>query len=85
MNRKPENLCRTAEDQIKISDFGVSYLITEQGTKKRSGLGTPAFTAPEALSTINGNSFSPQLLDIWALGITLVRSRISFLALTTFF
>jgi hypothetical protein len=67
---KPENLLISPEDQIKISDFGVSYLINDAISRKRAGMGTPLFTAPEVLSA-ERNKFKPQPLDVWALGVTL--------------
>jgi hypothetical protein len=68
--KKPENLLLTPDDQIKISDFGVSYLVTDAVSKKRAGMGTPLFMAPEVVSAENKH-FTPQPLDVWALGITL--------------
>ncbi len=67
---KPENLLITPDDQIKISDFGVSYMISDAISKKRAGMGTPLFTAPEVLLP-EKTKFLPQPLDVWALGITL--------------
>lgn len=77
---KPANLLLTANDVVKISDFGCSLLLntcTEEDLIKT--VGTPVFYAPEicisnAVSFYKTKSIRQVIsfsLDIWALGITL--------------
>jgi len=66
---KPANLLLDANNNVKISDLGVSvevedsYLISGQ-------VGTPAFMSPELLNPDSGK-LSGVYVDLWALGVTL--------------
>lgn len=61
---KPANLLLTTENNIKLSDFGLSSL--SNGGKAEMVSGTPAYLAPELL---NGQSSIQS--DMYALGVTL--------------
>lgn len=66
---KPENLLVTDDDQLKVTDFGLSRLY-EQGVKKQmftTICGTPHYLAPEVLS----GSYDGKKADVWACGIIL--------------
>ena len=67
---KPDNLLIDGEDNIKLSDFGVSQqLIDPDGNDQiKSNAGSAYFYSPEA--TI-GNMYKGRNNDIWACGITL--------------
>lgn len=66
---KPANLLLDGNNNVKISDLGVSvevedtYLISGQ-------VGTPAFMSPELLNPDSGK-LSGVYVDLWALGVTL--------------
>lgn len=69
---KPENLLLTAEDDLKISDFGLSS-ISIAGTESVSQLlhttcGTPNYVAPEVLAD---KGYDGQAADVWSLGVIL--------------
>jgi len=58
-----------ADDNIKLSDFGVSLLLPEDGNDKvKSNAGSALFYSPEACI---GTMYKGRLNDIWACGITL--------------
>ncbi|CBY09401.1 unnamed protein product [Oikopleura dioica] len=71
---KPANLLLDANNNVKISDLGVSvevedsYLISGQ-------VGTPAFMSPELLNPEKAETVAPSIVrvyvDLWALGVTL--------------
>jgi hypothetical protein len=67
---KPENVLVTAEDRVKVVDFGVAHLAQEGvATLTRAGawLGTPAYMAPEQM---DGGPVDARA-DIYAWGIVL--------------
>ncbi|ODV93713.1 hypothetical protein PACTADRAFT_45394, partial [Pachysolen tannophilus NRRL Y-2460] len=80
---KPANLLVSADDVVKISDFGVSFASSLDDNNFNNELelcktaGTPAFLAPELCQTENFTNFlenSKKIthkIDIWALGVTL--------------
>lgn len=47
---KPENLLISQEDNLKLADFGVSFLIENEGGNDQisNTVGTKAFLCPEA-------------------------------------
>ena len=65
---KPDNLLIDADDNVKLSDFGVSLLLTNGNDQVRSNAGSAYFYSPEACI---GNMYRGRLNDIWACGITL--------------
>ncbi|VVA16434.1 PREDICTED: CBL-interacting [Prunus dulcis] len=67
---KPENLLLDENDNLKISDFGLSALAE---SKRQDGLlhttcGTPAYVAPEV---INRRGYDGVKADIWSCGVVL--------------
>ncbi|KAK2361310.1 CBL-interacting protein kinase [Trifolium repens] len=67
---KPENLLLDENDNLKVSDFGLSTL---SESKCRDGLlhttcGTPAYVAPEV---INRKGYEGCKADIWSCGVIL--------------
>lgn len=72
---KPANLLLSGDNQVKISDFGVSYAYTSQDgdeLEMAKTVGSPAFFAPEMC--IFEDRKRPRIsskIDIWAYGVTL--------------
>jgi 5'-AMP-activated protein kinase catalytic alpha subunit len=67
---KPENLLLDDNDNLKVSDFGLSALAE---SKRQDGLlhttcGTPAYVAPEVLSR---RGYDGSKADIWSCGVIL--------------
>lgn len=67
---KPENLLLDENDNLKVSDFGLSALAE---CKRQDGLlhttcGTPAYVAPEV---INRKGYDGAKADIWSCGVVL--------------
>ncbi|KAI6186775.1 Non-specific serine/threonine protein kinase [Aphelenchoides besseyi] len=65
---KSDSVLLTADRVVKLSDLGFVAILTEQWPKRRSLLGTPYWTSPEALN----HEFYGVETDIWSLGITVV-------------
>mmetsp|Transcript_148977 Transcript_148977/g.260342 ORF Transcript_148977/g.260342 Transcript_148977/m.260342 type:complete len:448 (-) Transcript_148977:1922-3265(-) len=73
---KPENLLLDAHDNLKISDFGLSAIITKGKNGNDSLLnttcGTPSYVAPEVLkSNAHGHGYDGMPVDLWSSGIIL--------------
>ncbi|XP_063598075.1 calcium/calmodulin-dependent protein kinase kinase 1-like isoform X1 [Penaeus indicus] len=67
---KPSNLLLGDNGHIQIADFGVCNEFDGQDAFLTNTAGTPAFMAPEALST-SRHKYSGKAADIWAMGVTL--------------
>jgi len=68
---KAGNILLSAEGVAKLSDFGVSGALIENGYKKvgrKTFTGTPCWMAPEVMESKGHNHKA----DIWSLGITLL-------------
>ncbi|KAL0251353.1 hypothetical protein GEMRC1_000566 [Eukaryota sp. GEM-RC1] len=66
---KPSNLLLTADDHIKLSDFGVSIDKTSNNQSAAALTGSSAFLAPEIVSGYVARASTSS--DIWAAGVTL--------------
>jgi calcium/calmodulin-dependent protein kinase kinase 2 len=66
---KPENILIDENDDIKLADFGVGFMMPTDGTElTSSNAGSAMFFSPEACQ---GSSYNGCLNDYWACGITL--------------
>ncbi|XP_028284870.1 protein kinase D4 isoform X1 [Parambassis ranga] len=66
---KPENVLLASSDplpQVKLCDFGFARIIGEKSFR-RSVVGTPAYLAPEVISTSGYN----RSLDMWSVGVVM--------------
>ena len=69
---KPENLLVARNGTVKITDFGVSAVQSQDGTSHLSGHGTPAFNPPESNWAKSERASVPvSSVDVWGMGITL--------------
>ncbi|KAL0251864.1 hypothetical protein GEMRC1_001076 [Eukaryota sp. GEM-RC1] len=66
---KPSNLLLTADDHIKLSDFGVSIDMASNNQSAAALTGSSAFLAPELVSGYVARASKSS--DIWAAGVTL--------------
>lgn len=68
---KPDNLLLTADDVLKISDFGVSEMFAKpEEMRTAKSAGSPAFLPPELCMARHGD-ISGTAADIWAMGVSL--------------
>lgn len=65
---KPENILITAEDQIKIADFGMAALHQTNDHQLVTACGSPHYAAPELLEN---KRYRGDRADIWSLGVIL--------------
>lgn len=63
---KPDNMLITRENILKLSDFGVAYIMEQDEIR---GNGSPAFQPPEVALGLD-EPIGPKM-DIWAAGLTL--------------
>lgn len=65
----PSEAAGTKELRVKIADFGISKRAgpSYQGTRQKSQLGTPGYTAPE-IALGDGMATYSNACDIWSLG-----------------
>ncbi|KAJ3225195.1 Calcium/calmodulin-dependent protein kinase kinase 1 [Clydaea vesicula] len=68
---KPENLLLNAQGVVQIADFGISFMVEEEGdTILDDKNASPLFCPPEACQTDTKN-YKGEAFDIWSLGVTL--------------
>ncbi|KNE65869.1 CAMKK/CAMKK-META protein kinase [Allomyces macrogynus ATCC 38327] len=69
---KPDNLLLSADNELKIVDFGVSEMFASKDQVAGSA-GSPAFVAPELcrITSSTGLNVSGRACDIWSMGVTL--------------
>ena len=61
---KPENLLLDREMNIKIADFGLGSLYSQDELLK-TACGSPCYAAPEMIA---GKKYIPKDVDIWSSG-----------------
>lgn len=64
---KPENILLDANQNVKIADFGLAFIVTP-GSHLLQYCGTPAFSAPELFGR---DHFEVNPADVWSLGVVL--------------
>ncbi|EEP79322.1 hypothetical protein UREG_04168 [Uncinocarpus reesii 1704] len=68
---KPDNCLLTADDVLKIVDFGVSEIFEKDSSMYTAkSAGSPAFLPPE-LCVVKHGDVSGRATDIWSMGVTL--------------
>ncbi|CAD8132904.1 unnamed protein product [Paramecium pentaurelia] len=65
---KPENLLIDENRQLKIADFGLSFISETKGEYLKTACGSPCYAAPEMLL---GKIYEGTKSDIWSCGIIL--------------
>jgi tetratricopeptide (TPR) repeat protein len=67
---KPANIMVRHDGRPVVIDFGLAWMQTDdESTSRSSGLGTPAYSAPEVLT--EGRVPPTPSLDLWSLGVVL--------------
>ena len=72
---KPENILMSADGHIKISDFGLSKILSSIDDKAFTLCGTPQYIAPEVLK----NKGYDKDIDWWSLGCFIYETSTGFL------
>lgn len=72
---KPSNILIDEDKNLKLIDFGLGNLYTEE-EKLKTSCGSPCYAAPEI---INGELYNPITVDVWSSGITLYAMLCGFL------
>jgi [calcium/calmodulin-dependent protein kinase] kinase len=68
---KPDNLLLTADNVLKIVDFGVSEMFEKESNMRTAkSAGSPAFLPPELCIVRHGDVSGPAA-DIWSMGVSL--------------
>merc|ERR1719183_1943237 len=65
---KPENLLYSTKDDdatVKIADFGLAKLLSEESLMMHTACGTPGYVAPEVLC---GGGYT-EAVDMWSMGV----------------
>jgi hypothetical protein len=64
---KPSNVQISAQDELRLLDFGIAKVITSTHNLTHHNLGSPSYCSPERIS----KSQVDQHADLWALGVSL--------------
>ena len=65
---KPENILIDNNDNVKLSDFGVSFMMENGSDSIETSAGSYYYFSPEACL---GSAYKGRKSDIWACGVTL--------------
>lgn len=77
---KPENILLTAQGGIKVVDFGIAQLHSEEKNEKgeKIFIGTPAYMSPEQRENPNKASFSTDIYSLALITYELVLGQLSY-------
>lgn len=65
---KLENILLDRQNNLKIIDFGLSNILSQENAKFKTACGSPSYVAPEVLS---GRKYHGPQVDVWSSGIIL--------------
>ncbi|KAI0019912.1 hypothetical protein F4780DRAFT_401442 [Xylariomycetidae sp. FL0641] len=65
---KPENILMTADNRVKIADFGMAAMQQSPNHSLKTSCGSPHYAAPELVSR---KQYRGDKVDIWSLGVIL--------------
>ena len=75
---KPSNILINSRGEVKISDFGVSVVISQKG-HAMTQIGSTAYMSPERIRGLTHDASS----DIWSFGLTMAECALGVYPLLT--
>lgn len=78
---KPENILITENDEVKVIDFGISQLLTEDGSSGKPSsqrlIGTPIYMSPEQRENPESVSYPSDIYSLGIISYELVMGKLS--------
>jgi len=65
---KAKNILVLSNGRVKLADLGVSAILSDEQTKRKTAIGSPHWMAPEVIE----EKFYDGKADVWSLGITAI-------------
>jgi myosin-3 len=70
---KGQNVLLTSDARVRLIDFGISAVVENTMGRRRTGIGTPYWMAPEVIACEQQPEYDYDLrADVWSLGITAI-------------